>query len=114
MSSDHSFTATQMYWKPELIRLTQIVHPDMDGGEPTTCFLDPQSILSVNRTMSGFSKETGDAHFYDPNLRQYHPRVACTCVMTTYGHSLMVTESPETVALLRDKAMGYGRKPKKV
>lgn len=104
----HDITAKQMYWKPELLQLTQISHPEIDGGVPTPCFLDPQSILSINRAKSSFSKADSTG-----SLREYHPQMDCTCVMTTYGHALMVTEAPNVIAMLRDKALGYQRGPKK-
>lgn len=96
---------TSMQWRPPLIRLTQIGNPDIDDGQPTPVFVDPNSISKISRTLGAFSR-AGSA-------TEVHERVSCTEVHCCHFH-LLVTESPETVAMLRDKALGHEQKPKPV
>lgn len=101
------FTATQMYWQPSLIRLTQMPDPEMDEGRPTVCYISPDKILAIHRIRTAFSKagQNGPQEY-----REYHPHVVCTCVVTGY-YNLMVTELPEQIAILRDQAMGHSKPP---
>lgn len=102
--SHDNMTLTQMYWKPALLQLTQIANPAMDDGTPTPCFVDPQEIVSIARTRSSFAKEgTLDG------VLEYYDRINCTSV-SLRSYSLLVTESPSQVAMMRDAALGHERK----
>jgi len=99
MSSD--IDVRNMVWRPGLIRLTQIASPEIDDGKPTTLYIDPGSIVTIRRSHGAFNK-AGTSESY--------PRISCTEVFFCHG-GLLVEESPETVALLRDKAFGQAPKP---
>ena len=97
---------TNMMWQPELLKLTQIGNPDWFDGEPTACYVTPQSITRISRSVAAFPMRE------DPTKR--HADIQCTEVFYCHG-TLHVTESPEEVARLRDKALGHELpKPKAV
>ena len=98
MPEQMDLTATQMVWRPKLIRLTQIGNPDFNNGESQSCFIDPGVITAVYRAPAAFSKRD------KPEER--HPSVECTAVFYCHG-TLHVLESPEEVALLREQAYGH-------
>lgn len=95
---DMSGNITQMLWKPKLIRLTQIGNPDVDEGKPTPCFLDPATVTSIVACVAAFATRQ------DQTKR--HPDVYCTAVFYCHG-TLHVLETPEQVAVLRDRALGH-------
>lgn len=93
----------QMLWKPALIKLTQAPYPDVDGNEPTACYVDPSAIVAVSRLMmkpKGHDGTDGE------------PRCV-TFVNICHGH-YYVTETPEQVAMARDRALGHESKPRAV
>ena len=93
-----------------MIRLTLIGNPEVDGGGPTTCFVEASAISSIRRTVGGYAKSQS----YGKTPLEFHELVACTELHCCH-YTLFVTESPEDVALLRDKAMGISPpKPKAV
>ena len=98
---NHRMDVTQMVWKPEMIRLSYVGNPSVNGGAATSCFVDPSMIASItrqqitNRDSAGATLNT----------------VECTIVGCCH-FSLYVEESPETVAMLRDKALGYTKGPR--
>lgn len=95
-----------MMWQPALLRLTQIGNPDVEGGAPTPCYLTPQSITRISKAVAAFQMRE------DSTKR--HPDVACTEVFYCHG-ALHVLESPEEVAMMRDRALGHEPpKPKSV
>lgn len=116
MSHDHDMNVTQMHWQPPLVKLTQVANPDHDEGKPTTCFINAQNITQINRAISSFSKINADGTVpSSTDKREFHPAQACTVVMVGASQGLQVTESPETVAMLRDRALGHEPpKPMKV
>lgn len=113
MSHDHDMTVSQMHWQPALIRLTQIANPDCDEGKATPCFVNPQHITQISRGVTSFTK-TINGVVPPEGMREYHPAQACTFVVISAGLGLQVVESPEQVALMRDRALGHEVKPKKV
>ena len=96
---DHDVTVTQMTWQPALLKLTFAPHPDVDGGEPTPCYVAPQWIIGIGRQALTFGKVgvTGESH----------PAVTCTAVVISPSMAYYVTETPEQVALMRDRALGH-------
>jgi hypothetical protein len=93
---------TQMLWRAPLLRLTQIPVPDLDEGQPTVVFVDPQQIGAVRRLNSGYAKKLEAG----PAAREFHPMIACTEVHCCH-YTLLVVEMPEEVAMLRDRALGH-------
>lgn len=101
---DMTGSITQMHWKPRLLRLTQIGNPDVDDGHPTSCYIDAQAITRISRVVAAFSMRA------DPQKR--HPDVLCTEVFYCHG-AVHVLETPEQIALMRDRALGHeSGKPK--
>lgn len=97
MSHDHDMTVSQMQWKPRLVALTQIAHPDIAGGVGTRCFLNPASIAYIYRFfIEQKRKETKESLWTEGTV----------IVMEIGGH-ITVEESPETVAAMRDRSLGY-------
>lgn len=95
---------TAMQWRAPLIKLTCIGNPDIAGGEPTPTFVAPESISQIRMIKSGYA--IADSLLGDPKDRRFHPQVVCTEVNCCH-FILLVTESPETVARLRDQAFGF-------
>lgn len=106
MNGGHDFTAVQMYWQPALIKLTQLPNPEHDGGKPTPCYVAAQQITLISRGLTSFSK-TRNGHVTDPALREYFPAQEATFVVINSSVALQVLETPEQVALLRDRALGH-------
>ena len=92
------FTATQMMWRPRLMRLTQIVQPELDGGQPTTCYVNPDLISRINRTVISWGKRDGTGQW---------PDQSCTIVSLHGSEHVMVSETPEEIAKARDESYGY-------
>lgn len=114
MAHDHDFTAVQMYWKPPLVRLSQI--PDVYLGDgTTTCFVDAQQIVMINRQVRYQSEPPLDGKPHSGEGLKWRPGVPCTVVSLSVGVVLNVEETPEEVAMLRDKSLGHEPpKPKAV
>lgn len=106
MSKDHDFTAVQMHWQPPLIKLTQLPNPDHDNGEPTSCYISPQQIILISRGVTSFSKKNQDGSV-PFEKREFYPAQESTFVVIGHSLSLQVLETPEMVAMLRDKALGH-------
>ena len=102
MSSQMDLTATQMVWRPKLIRLTMIGNPDYRNGEPSACYIDPGVITAIFQVPAAFQKRN------KPEER--HPDVECTAVFYCHG-TIHVLESPDEIARLREAA--YGNEPTK-
>ena len=93
---------TAMQWRAPLIKLTQIGNPDVDGGQPTATYVSAEAIGQIRRLKGAFVT-------YDSIVegnRNFHPAVECTEIHCCH-YTMLVTESPETVAMLRDKAFGF-------
>lgn len=102
MSHGHDVTVNQMQWQPALLKLTYVGHPEVDGGEPTPCYICPQWITSINRQRMKFSSIADKDKTYEID--------SCTAVVISAYQILYVTETPEQVALLRDRALGHEAK----
>ena len=107
MAHDHDMSVTQMYWQPPLMALTYVAHPDVDDGWPTKCFVAPQLISGIGRQSLAFSKT-------DPQLKgEWHKVCTATAVTLTTNGVYYVKETPEEVAMMRDKALGFEPPTKK-
>lgn len=100
---NHQSVDTQVtHWRPPLLKLTLLPNPDVEDGEAQACFVAPELIQSIAvRVMSWATAAT-----YGQRERAYHPARPCTEVVCG-SLMLLVTESPETVAMLRDRALGH-------
>lgn len=96
MSNDANIT--QMFWQPPLISLTAVAHPEVDDGKEGRCFLRADLIVAVQTAVTANKKF---------NTEEFYPRTSCTHILIQGGWTLSVTESPATVAMLRDKALGH-------
>lgn len=99
--NEQDVNVTNMVWQPEMIALTQAPDPDIDNGETTQIFVNPQMIVAIYRlVVERWNKDkTATPEF----------RVGTFVVLQVGGH-VTVTESPGRVALLRDRALGHERK----
>lgn len=92
------------YWTPKLVELTQIGSPDIADGSPTKCFVDARTIGFICHSVGAFNKRNPET----PGVVvERHPDQPCTTVWLNGGgptHCL-VLESPEEVALRRDRAL---------
>lgn len=86
---------TNMLWRPAMVRLTLVQNPSVDDGKETACYVDPSAIGGVWRA----ALECKDGTL-----------VSCTRVHCCH-YEVVVTEMPEQVAMLRDRALGYNNKP---
>lgn len=94
----NEMNVTQMYWRPPLIRLTQIAR----GVVPETiCFIQPECIEQIVRAEYRLSDMDG---------KPTEQTGVGTFVLTYSRSSLIVTEATETIARLRDEAFGYTEK----
>lgn len=100
---------TAMQWRAPLIRLTMIGNPDVAQGLPTPMFVTAESITAIRRIKSGYA--VADSLLGKPEDRRFHEQIECTEVNCCH-FTLLVTESPETVAMLRDQAFGFDPPPK--
>lgn len=87
----------QMMWKPKLIRVTQIGAVGTDDGFPTVAYLAPDEIVAMVRCAGGLKDEESK----DPFVK-----VSCTYIRMN-SFSVMVTETPDQIAAMRDEAFGY-------
>lgn len=95
--SEDAFRSEVNYKRPPLVKLTQIGgHPEIDGGAPTTAYVDPTIIALVVRGFGGFKM---------PGEKESTVNTSHTCIWLQGGHHLLVLETPEVVALRRDRAL---------
>mgnify|MGYP001569832499 CR=1 FL=1 len=89
------------YWTPKLIELTQIGCPDFANGETTKCFVDVRLIGFICASIGAFNKRNPET----PGDK--HPDQQCTTIWLTGGgpSHCLVLETPEEVALRRDRAL---------
>lgn len=85
-----------MQWRPALIRLNLIPRPDVDDGQPTTTYVDPAAISAIWRTNVAKDKPGGGTE-----------SAGCYTLIHCHYYNIMVVETPEQVARLRDKALGH-------
>ena len=94
--SEQNINATQMMWQPPLLKLTQIGLDGVDDGIPTTLYINPALIQKISRAKMWFTKPDG---------------TKSDAVMATELHCCHfvchVSQDPEFVALMRDKALGH-------
>lgn len=94
-------TVTQMHWQPPLLKLTGVSHPNVDAGVASPLYIAPNQIIGVERkAIQSQDMVTGDKY----------PIVSCTIVTISYSLAYQVSESPEKIALMRDKALGHAPK----
>ena len=103
---DHDVTVNQMQWQPALLKLTYTPHPDVDDGEPTPCYVCPQWITGISRQAMKFGKVDAPSESY--------PAKTCTAVVISSSIIYYVIETPEQVALMRDRALGHEPKLERV
>lgn len=87
--------ATQRVWKPRLIELTHLPHPDLGDGVPTKVYVDPNHVYLIARS-------------YVTLLRMDETKLEpqeCTTVFSYGGTPMQVMESPEEVARRVNEAM---------
>lgn len=95
---NHDMNVTQMQWQPEMIRLTFVGHPELDGGAQGPIYVKADAINFIQRAQVQFKKMDGSG--------QMLPGIICTEVHCCH-YILYVTESPPQVAALRDAAFGH-------
>ena len=101
MANTMDLTATQMVWEPPMLKLTYIGNPGLDDEQPTNCYISPRFIYGIHRARCIFDKEKF------PNASDVH------CTLVHYANLyLHVLETPEQVAMMRDKAFGHESKLK--
>ena len=103
MASQMDLTATQMVWQPPMIKLTQVGWPEVDDGKETPLFVNPAAISRINRVLSWLTL---------PDGAKSEPRSATEVHCCHYV--CHVIELPETVAIMRDKALGHEAKLKAI
>ena len=101
--ADMDLTATQMMWQPPMIKLTQVGWPGVDDGKETPLFVNPAAISRINRVLSWQNNSDGSKS----------PEKAATEIHCCH-YVCHVIESPETVAIMRDKALGHEAKLKAI
>ena len=91
------------HWTPPLIELTQIGCPDFADGQPTKCFVDARTIGLACFSVGSFHKRNPEI----PGAVEKHPDQQCTTVWLNGGgpSHCLVLETPEEVALRRDRAL---------
>ena len=99
--ADMDLTATQMVWQPAMIKLTQVGWPGLDDGKETSLFVNPAAISRINRVLSWQTL---------PDGTKSEPKSATEIHCCHYV--CHVVESPETIAMLRDKSLGHESKLK--
>jgi len=80
-----------------LVELTQIGNPEVNGGQPTPCYVDPSMIAIVYRSPSAFNSTVTEERF---------PYVEATNVVLTTGNHVSVLEAPAEIARRREEALG--------
>lgn len=95
MQKDNLIRQFLEYQRPALVKLTQVGIAGLDGGAPTVAYVDPTNIAMIVRAIGGRSNE-GDQTFEQEPV---------TCIRIYGGHHMLVTETPEIVALRRERAL---------
>ena len=88
---------TNMMWRPPLLKLTSYSIPEINNGEPTSVFLEPSGITTIRRVLTSRKK---------PGVEESYPDIEVTEVFFCHG-SILCMETPEQVAMLRDRAFGH-------
>lgn len=96
---DHDMNVTQMMWQPALLRFTAVPHPDMTEQGPHYVYIAAHLITGAERRPFRWSK-------LDSKEEQWPTQVG-TSIMLASGGGYWVEELPETIALMRDKALGH-------
>jgi hypothetical protein len=99
---------TNMQWRAPLLRLTSIGNPDVANGEPSPVFVQPEAITMIRVVRSGYA--VAGSLLGKMEDRRFHEQVECTEVNCCH-FMLLVTESPATVAMMRDQAFGFEPSP---
>lgn len=98
MTHDHDVKVQNQAWSPRMLQLTAISSREVDYGTPQKVYVDPYCIALAVRSVGSWSVQDGG----EPN-----PRIECTTVWLRGGgpQNILVVESPEEVALRRDRAL---------
>lgn len=100
--NDHDMNVTNMLWQPAMLPLTSIGHPEIDDGKPTQCFISPDNIAYMYRSKV--------KHAPIESADDLHTFSNCTIVVFRVGGHLSVVETPQAIAVLRDRALGHSQK----
>ena len=116
MSHDHDVNVRNMVWRPALVRLTQIPHPEVDGGKSSPCFIDPTTVVCILRHRATHWNQPQEGHIHGKTDMTFRCGTDSTCVqLSGGGGSIFVEESPEQVAAAVNRAIGHEpEKPKAV
>ena len=87
--------------RSRLMRVTHIPNPGVDDGVETPAFINPEHIILIMRGTARFGNTE------DPESFKACPPQAGTLVMLSPTGHIYVSESPEEVAHLRDRALGH-------
>lgn len=98
MSNGHDMTVQQKNWSPRMVKLTAIGNREVSHGEPTATYVDPYYIALAVRSIGSWNV------MYSQGRNE---PTECTTVWLRDGcpANILVLESPEEVALLRDRAL---------
>lgn len=92
------------YYQPPLIKLTQIGQPNVAGGQPTECYVDPTLIMLVTSNYGGWNAPTTAT---EADKEQFiHAHREHTGIWLRSGGCVCVEESPAFVHMLRERALG--------
>ena len=94
MSSSMEVNATQMLWRPRLIKLTQ---PAGDGVAESVLYIQPEFISAIRRIRAKPGKDDEEIE-------------ATIVIANSFAHHIVVLETPDEVARLRDIAFGFEQK----
>lgn len=99
MSNEHDVTVQNKSWSPRMVKLTSIGNHEVNGGKPTATYVDPYCVALAVRSIGAWSVQIEGS--------EQNPRVECTIVWLRGGGTanILVVETPEEVALLRDRAL---------
>ena len=116
MPHDHDMNVRSMVWRPALVRLTQIGHPDVDDGFPGPCYIDPTAVVCILRHRATHWKNPTEGHIHGKTDITFRSAQDCTCIqLSGGGGSIFVQETPEQVATAVNRAIGHEpEKPKVV
>ena len=88
-----------MQWQPPFLRLNSVPNPDVNSGESSPIFIAPQHITLIDRQCVSYNKSSDRSEYWPPREG--------TRVVIGPNFYEFVTEDPETVALMRDRALGH-------
>ena len=94
MTQDISGNMTQMLWQPKLLKLTFVAHPSINNGKASPCYVAAQHIILIKLTNTKLDD--------DPSVS-----FNSTLIVTDCREFLHVVESPDVVAMMRDRALGH-------